>query len=45
MITLIYAQDAKGPAVDRTAEFTELRRQIEVVDANITHVNERLNGS
>ena len=36
---------AKGPAADRTAEVAELRRQIEVVDADITLVNERLNES
>ena len=36
---------AKGPAVDRTAEFAELRQQIEVVDADITLVNEWLDES
>ena len=36
---------AKGSATDRTAEVIELRRQIEVVDADITLVNERLNES
>ena len=35
----------KGPVADRTAEVAELRRQIEVVDADITLVNERLNES
>ena len=35
----------KGPAIDRTAEVAELRRQIEVVDADITLVNKRLNES
>ena len=36
---------AKDPAVDRSVEVTELRRQIGVVDADITLVNERLNES
>ena len=36
---------AKGPAADRTVEVAELRRQIEVVDTDITLVNERLNES
>ena len=36
---------AKGPAADRTTEVAELRRQIEVVDADIMLVNERLNKS
>ena len=36
---------AKGPAADRSVEVAELRRQIEVVDADITLVNERLNES
>ena len=36
---------AKGPAPDRPVEAAELRRQIEVVDADITLVNERLNES
>ena len=36
---------AKDPAADRPVEVAELRRQIEVVDADITLVNERLNES
>ena len=36
---------AKGPAADRTAEVAELRRLIEIVDADITLVNERLDES
>ena len=36
---------AKGPAVDQTTEFAKLRRRVEVVDADITLVNERLNES
>ena len=36
---------AKGPAADRTVVVAELRRQIDVVDADITLVNERLNES
>ena len=43
--TCIDVQVAKGPAIDRTAEFVELRRQIDVVDADITLVNERLDES
>ena len=38
-------QVAKGPMVDRTAEFAELRQQIDVVDADIMLVNERLDES
>ena len=36
---------AKGPAIDRTAEFIKLRRQIDVVDTDITLVNKRLDES
>ena len=36
---------AKGLVADRTTEVAELRRRIEVVDADITLVNERLNKS
>ena len=35
----------KGPAADQSVEVAELRRQIGVVDADITLVNERLNES
>ena len=35
-------QAAEGPAADRTADFAELRRQLEVADADITLVNKRL---
>ena len=45
MIALHYVQTAEGPAVDQTAEFAELRRQIDVVDADITLVNKRLDES
>ena len=31
-----------GPAADQTADFAELRRQLDVVDADITLVNKRL---
>ena len=41
----IDVQVAKGPMVDRTSEFAELRRQIDVVDADITLVNKRLDKS
>ena len=36
---------AKGPAADRSVEVAELRRQIGVIDADFTLVNERLNES
>ena len=36
---------AEGPAANRSVEVAELRRQIGVVDADITLVNERLNES
>ena len=36
---------AKGLAADRSVEVAELRRQIGVIDADITLVNERLNES
>ena len=42
---IVYAQVAKDPAADRFVEVIELRRQIGVVDADITLVNERLNES
>ena len=35
-------QAAEGLAADRTADFAELKRQLDVVDADITLVNERL---
>ena len=35
-------QAAEGPAADRTADFTELKRQLDVVDADIALVNKRL---
>ena len=42
MIALHYVQMAKCPAVDRIAEFAELRRQLDVADADIALVNKRL---
>ena len=39
MIVLCYVHTDEGPAVDRTVEFTELRRQLDVVDADIALVN------
>ena len=45
MIALYYVQMAKGPAVDRTAEFVELRRQLDVADTDIALVNKRLDES
>ena len=42
MIALCYVQTAKCPVDDRTPEFTELRRQLDVADADIALVNKRL---
>ena len=36
---------SKDPAADQSGEASELRRQIGVIDADITLVNERLNKS
>ena len=41
MIALYYVQMAKGPAVDWTAEFAKLRRQLDVADVDIALVNKR----
>ena len=35
-------QVATDPAADRTAEFAELRQQLDVADADITLVNKHL---
>ena len=35
-------QAAEGPAADRTADFAVLKRQLDVADADITLVNQRL---
>ena len=35
-------QTADGPVAGRTAEFAELRRQLEAADADIALVNKRL---
>lgn len=35
-------QAADGPVAGRTAEFAELRRQLDAADADITLVNKRL---
>ena len=35
-------QVAKGPVSSRTAEFAELKRQLDVADADIVLVNKRL---
>ena len=45
MIALCYVQMVEGPAVDRTAEFAELKRQLDVADADIALVNKRLDES
>ena len=42
MIALRYVQTAKCLAVDRTAEFAELRRQLDVADGDTALVNKRL---
>ena len=35
-------QATEGPVAGRTAEFAELRRQLDAADADITLVNKRL---
>ena len=35
-------QAAEGPAADRNADFTEMRLQLDVADADIVLVNKRL---
>ena len=35
-------QAAEGPAAGRTADFAELKRQLDVADADIVLVNKRL---
>ena len=35
-------QVAEGPAADRSADFAELKRQLDVADADIVLVNKRL---
>ena len=35
-------QAAEGPVASRTGEFAELRRQLDVADADIVLVNKRL---
>ena len=35
-------QVAEGSTADRSADFAELKRQLDVADANITLVNKRL---
>ena len=35
-------QAVEGPAADRTIDFAELRRQLDVADADITLVNKQL---
>ena len=39
---LLYVQVAEGPTADRTANFAELKRQLDVADADIALVNKRL---
>ena len=39
---LLYVQVAEGSVADRSANFTELKRQQDVADADITLVNKRL---
>ena len=34
---------AEGPTTDRTADFAELKRNLDVADADIALVNKRLN--
>ena len=42
MLTLHYVQAAECPAADRTADFAELKRHLDVADADITLVNKWL---
>ena len=39
---LFYVQATEGPATDQTADFAELKRQLDVADADIVLVNKRL---
>ena len=43
--TCIDVQVAKGSSIDQAAECAELRRQIDVVEADITLVNKRFEES
>ena len=43
--TCIDVQVAKGPVIDQTAECAELRRQIDVVEADVTLVNKQFKES
>ena len=36
---------AKSPTIDRNAELAELRRQIDVVDTDVTLINKRIDES
>ncbi len=36
---------AKSPAIDRNSKLAELRRQIDVVDTNVTLINKRIDES
>ena len=42
MIALHYVQAADGPTADRTIDFAELKRRLDVADADIVLVNKRL---
>ena len=39
---LLYVQVVEGLAADRSADFAELKRQLDVADADIALVNKRL---
>ena len=43
--TCIDVQVAKGSAIDQAAECAELRRQIDVVEVDVTLVNKRIEES
>ena len=43
--TFIDVQVVKGLAIDRNAELAELRRQIDVVDTEVTLINKRIDES
>ena len=38
-------QVAKSPAIDRNSKLAELRRQIDVVDTDVTLINKRIDES
>ena len=43
--TCVDVHVAEGPPIDQNAELAELRRQIDVVDTDITLINKRIDES